>query len=256
MKGESESGERQRPLDFFKHGIGLFSALGGFVGALATFIAVLSGVFGGGQSNSAGLLTPSTAQPAQMIYKEVDDSEGALGMSVPQGWAADLQKYAQAGSFGPQVFPRLPRSTNVGPALGAASHSALNQEWKVDSAFLGVSKEAAASLKLRRLSSASAELRLRELIRDNDWTKQGCEFVGESRYEQHGYIGYYRRWRDCGQVGTFYWELYATPADRSFVVVLQTQTQRVRALPALLHILRTFRVEPENLPNAEDRLVK
>ena len=37
VTGQSESREGQRSrLDFFKHGIGFFSALGGFIGALAT----------------------------------------------------------------------------------------------------------------------------------------------------------------------------------------------------------------------------
>jgi hypothetical protein len=232
--------------NFFKHGVGLITALGGFIGALATLIAVVSGAFsGGGGSAQQGSVIP-TRRPAQLRYKEAVDSGGALAFSVPQGWVVDGNSYAQAGSYTP-VFRGLPKSADVGSGLTAELHTAPSEEWNNDSAFLGVSKKAATKLGLARLSIAEASLRLRDLVRDPDWTRVGCEFVGESPYGREGFIGYYRRWRNCGQVGTFFWELFAAPVDRGFVAVLQAQTQRASSLPVLNHVLRSFRVTPENL---------
>ncbi len=238
---EEKQRARRPNLDYFKHGIGAFTAIGGFIGAVATLVALFSGLLGGGQSKTPGAKHP-------IVYKTVLDRADVLSLSVPSTWVA-RSEYVQAGVFG-ALFQGRSKRTSVGPGLSAASRFAANDDWKVDRAFIGVSTAAAAQLELPALTTERALQRLQSAVRDGDWTREGCELSGESRFTRSGLVGYYRRWTNCGQVGTFFWEVYAAPTDRRYVVVLQMQTQRLRDLPVLDHILQTFRVAPDRVPSA------
>ena len=246
------SKEKQQPperssvrLEFFRHGVGALTALGGLVGAVATLVAVFSGLFGHGSSNGSPNPPPSTSS---VVYHEVVDTTDALTLEVPRSWSVQPRLDAQAGSFG-DTFTR-PKSTTVGPGLAASSRFAPTSEWAVERAFIGASREAARVLNLPSMSSVRAEATLRAKARFADWTPEGCEFASETGYHARGYIGWLREWRNCGQVGTFYWELYAAPKDRSVMIVVQMQTQRFRGLDVLSHVLHTFRVRADQVPEA------
>jgi hypothetical protein len=86
-------------------------------------------------------------------------------------------------------------------------------------------------------------------LRSADWTLLGCVFEDENTLDREGYVGLYRRWRNCGQVGAFFWNVIAVPDAGTPVVVAEIQFLQISDITVAQRILDTFEVVADRLPS-------
>jgi hypothetical protein len=85
-------------------------------------------------------------------------------------------------------------------------------------------------------------------LRSADWTLSGCVFEDEIALDREGYAGFYRRWRNCGQVGAFFWNMIAVPDAGTPVIVAEIQFLQISDITVAQRILDTFRGRREQAP--------
>lgn len=179
---------------------------------------------------------PSAAPTTAVEYKHVFSPSLALQMEVPSNWEA-----------GPSDIKDLRTGAPIGPGLTATADSARYPGWLVPAAVLGASRELALEFGFDSSRPAAAMERLRAYSRGADWTLSGCVFQSEDPYTRDGYQGLVRRWRHCGQVGAYFWELIAIAPGNTAVVQLQVTFLDALGVELAERILATFVVTEASL---------
>ena len=183
------------------------TAIAAVVTALATAGAVLVQVLGPDDRPSpSGTSASASAAPASALTKVVVDPTGAFSMEVPGSWSA-----------GRSIISDLRTGEDVGPGLTASEDVAHMLDWKAAAAVLGASRSLAEEFDLASAPTSTGLDRATAYLRAADWTLQGCVYEGEADFKRDDYVGLYRRWRACGQVGTHFWELVVVPPDGSYL---------------------------------------
>jgi hypothetical protein len=189
-------------------------------------------------SPSLGASTSPSPGSSALAFKRVSNPSGALSMEVPANWAA-----------GPSDIVDYRTNDVIGPALTATENASLLKSWQSAGAVLGASQALATEFGLVDVAPSERVDKISGYLRSADWTLLGCVYEGESPVAREGYIGLYRRWRNCGQVGTFFWNMIAVPDAGTSVVIEEIQFLQISDSAIGQRILDTFEVVADRLPS-------
>ena len=175
-------------------------------------------------------------------FKTVRDDSAAISVSVPTDWTASDR------------YMDTPSGERVGTALLATQGDPPEgrpQSWRDTYAVVSGSSILARRLKIGRGGEEQVLRKIRDELRARDWTREGCEFVDERAYTERGYLGVYRRWRNCGQVGGRFLEMYAAAPTRDCLAAIQFTAGNREAEELSFRVLDTFKVACARLPEVE-----
>jgi serine protease Do len=158
---------------------------------------------------------PAVAADTYTEYMSISDDSGSITTDVPVEWV-EID-----GTPDP----------DFGPSLHAApSLEGFFTTWSTP----GVAIDATAFLDA---NSIDAELDARSLA-------EYCTYDGRTPYSDPLYTGSLDTWSNCGGVGAFYFVVAVTPADGSYLAVVEIQAVEPRDLDAADQILATFIASP------------
>lgn len=152
-------------------------------------------------------------------YVTVNDDSGTLQVEIPSAWV-DINGSEWVENDNP-----------IGVAVSAAPNlDDFWDTWGTPGMFFG--------------ASATLNQTTDEMLDEFQFTNS-CTYEGRTPYEDPLYTGVYDLWSDCGDAGTLYVVVAATPADGAFLILVQVAVVTDADLDALDHILNSFVVLTE-----------
>jgi serine protease Do len=175
--------------------------------SLAAAVEEQTGQLGGGSSYSS--------------YTRVFDDSGSISVEVPAEW--------REVDGSPFTFDDGSQWANV---LAAPSISAYNSQWDVPGVSVTAASTADVGSDMQAILDAYAEGAI-----------ASCTDAGREAYDDGLYTGYVQYLSNCGGTAASSVYIAASPADGSFVALVQVQLVSQADLEALDQIIATFMVD-------------
>jgi serine protease Do len=158
---------------------------------------------------------PTDAVNTYTDYVSISDDSGSITVEVPIEWA-DVD-----GAPNTEFGPSLHASPNLDDFFGT---------WGTP----GVAIDATGTLDSTDIDS----------VLDSISWSDACTYDGRTPYSDPLYSGSLDTWSNCGGLGVFYFVVAVSPADGSYLAVLEIQAVEDRDLDAADNILATFIASP------------
>ncbi len=165
---------------------------------------------------------PDTSGPSYTEYVEITDESSSVFVSVPAEWSDTL---GVPWEFNGEL---------VGPALGAApDYAAWQSGWGTPGVFISASRELGGSVE--------------DMLEFNDFSS-ACTYVDRIDYDDGFYTGLMDLWETCGDEGSTFLVIAATPPEEDYLTLVQLVIVSDADWDAADEIVRTFNVIDPQAP--------
>jgi hypothetical protein len=218
------------------------------VGALTAAVAgaAISGDWFDGSSEPpdgpAVQMGTASDSPVEVQMEAASDPSGAISVQVPEDWGFNPAQHnlSYAGYI------------DTGVALRAGTGSAVRgggMDFTNSNLYFGASAAAADRLDMHDRPPGELRAWATSAVRALDWSLEGCSLSEELPFDQNGFVGVYRIWKDCsGFEGTRMYELFAVSSAGDTIANVSLLASLSMTDDTAKLILDSFRVRPESLP--------